>query len=144
MALSTSTRLGIAGAVLVLGGAGIYFDIERSQALDDRDQLKMQVAELKVQATEEAMPELPVSVAFHHALLGHSMVADFRSHASTDMAVVVDVTDGTTHGHRRFEISVGPRGLGTHIGPLEHMTFEPGDTLAMTHDGYKPAFAQVP
>jgi hypothetical protein len=132
----TPLKIAIAAGVLALGGIGIYLDLQRTHALNERDQLNARVA-------QESMPELPVSVSFHHALLGHSMVADFHSHALSDIAVVVDVMDAATHGHRRFEIGVGPGRDGTHMGPLERERFEPGDLLTLTHDGFKPVVAQV-
>jgi hypothetical protein len=138
-----SSKLAIGAAVLLLGGAAIYFNWQSSHAELARDQLAAQVTQLKAANVAEAMPELPVMVSFHHALLGHSMVADFHSHAPTDMAVVVDVMDAATRGHRQFEIGVGPGSGGVHMGPLERMRFEPGDVLTLTHDGYKPVVAEV-
>jgi hypothetical protein len=138
-----STKLAIGAAVLLLGGAAIYFNWQSSHAELARDQLAAQVAQLKAANIAEAMPELPVTITFHHALLGHSMVADLHSHASTDMAVVVDVMDAATRGHRQFEIGVGPGRDGTHIGPFERERFESGDVLTLTHDGYKSVVAQV-
>ena len=141
---AASTKLAIGAAVLLLGGAAIYFNWQSSHAELARDQLAAQVAQLKVANAAESMPELPMTVSFHHALLGHSMVADFHNHASTDMAVVVDVTDSATRSHRQFEIGVGPGRGGVHMGPLERMRFEPGDVLTLTHDGYKPVSVLVP
>ena len=102
----TSTKVAIAACTAILGAVGVYFDTKQRA---------------------EAMPPLPVTVSFHHALLAHSMVADFHSNAPTDMAVVVDVMDTATRNHRQFEIGVGPGRGGTHIGPLERVTFEPGE-----------------
>lgn len=130
MPQAISTKLAIAAGVLALGGIAIYFSIQNDQ--------------LKAASAAESMPVLPVTVSFHHALLGHSMVADFHSNALTDMGVVVDVMDAATRGHRRFEVGVGPGRGGTHIGPLERVMFEPGDVLTLTHDGYQPVSAQVP
>jgi hypothetical protein len=127
------TRIAIGALVLMLAGMGLTFYVQR-------DQLHGEIRELKADNAYLALPNLPVSVGFHRALLGHSMVADFRSGA--DMSVNVDVVDAASHGHRDYRVNVGP-GFGTHIGPLEHVAFEPGDVLTLTHDGFKPLVAQV-
>jgi hypothetical protein len=112
----------VAGMALLLGVAGIY---------------------LNVQSRAASMPELPVTVGFHHAALEKSLVADFSSHAASNMAVIVDVVDAASHAHRRFRVTVGP-GHPTAFGHFQGYGFEPGDTLTIAHVGYKPIAVQVP
>jgi hypothetical protein len=133
-------NIAIGAVVLVLASLGLTFYFQRDQSNAERDQLHAEVQTLKANNAYLTLPELPISVGFHHALVGHSMVADIRSHA--DMTVALDVVDVASHGHRNYRLNIGP-GLGTHVGPLEHVTFEPGDILTLTHDGYKPLIAQV-
>jgi hypothetical protein len=136
MTITSSQRIAIAAAVLVLGGTAAYFEVQHARALD-------QVAQLKATNTQLSMPELPVSVSFHRALLGgKSYVAEFGSHGSNDMAVAVEWVDAATHSRRTFRIDVGP-GRPTPRGHLEGFDFEPGDMLTLSHDGFKPVMAQV-
>lgn len=58
------------------------------------------------------------------------------------MTVVVEWMDGASHNHRNFRVDVAP-GRATPFGHLQGYDFEPGDTLTMTHDGFKPVTAQV-
>jgi hypothetical protein len=120
--MSHSQRLVLAGLVLLLGCIGIYFNLQSRAA---------------------SLPELPVSVGFRHALIGKSLVAEFTSHAPKNMAVIVDVVDAASHDHRSYRVNVGP-GRPTPFGHREGYSFEPGDTLTMMHDGFKPIVAQVP
>jgi hypothetical protein len=89
------------------------------------------------------MPELPVAVSFRQSVLGHGKVAVFSNRAPVDMAIVVGIVDAATHGQHAFRINVNA-GRVTQFGANEGYTFEPGDRMVMTHDGYKPLLASVP
>lgn len=97
--MTPSLKIAIAAGVLALGVVAVYLDVQlnRTQAdaaavAAERDQAKAAVSQLSTKvdqlqtATEqlsaanvrESMPELPVSVNFHRALLGgRSYVAEF-------------------------------------------------------------------
>jgi outer membrane murein-binding lipoprotein Lpp len=164
MSSTMSLKIALAAALLIFGGAAAYFEVQFNRVMDERDQLNTTVDQLKANidqlqasiqqlnaektvaeqdARHEAVPELPVSVSFRRAFLGRSMVAEFSSHATTDMAVVVEVVDAATHNRRSLHVEVGP-GRPTRLGRLQGLDLEPGDALTMTHDGYKPLSAQVP
>lgn len=78
----------------MLAGLGLTFCFQHDQSNAEREQLHAEVPTLKANNAYLALPELPISVGFHHALLGHSMVADIRSHA--DMTVALDVVDAAS------------------------------------------------
>jgi len=115
------------------------------QQLNKADQqLTAANASAEQEVRRESMPELPVSVYFHKALLGgKSYVAEFTSHGSGDMAVAVEWTDGATHNQRKFRVDVAPGRRPTPVGHLQGYDFEPGDMLTLSHDGFKPVSAQV-
>jgi hypothetical protein len=71
------------------------------------------------------------------------LVAEFKSRAPTDMAVIVDVVDAASHSHRSYRVTVGP-GRPTPLGHIQGYAFEPGDMLTVMHEGYKPVVARVP
>ena len=166
MSNGSTLKIAIAAGILVLGGIAAYLDVQLNRSQDkaaavtaERDQAAATVTQLnakvgELQATteqlsaanaRETMPELPVSVSFHKALLGgRSYVADFGSHGSADMRVAVDWVNSATHSHRSFHVDVAPGRRSPPLGHLQGFDFEPGDTLTMTHDGFKPVVAQVP
>lgn len=136
-------KLWIAAAVVLVGAALIYFDLRLNRAQTKVAELQAENVAQAQQARLDTLPELPVSVSFHRALLGgKSYVAEFSSRGPSAMAIAVEWVDAATHSHRTFRLDIGP-GRPTPRGHLEGFDFEPGDTLAMSHDGYKPAFAEV-
>jgi hypothetical protein len=141
---TTTMKMGLGAGVLLLGGVAIFLSLRLNQSQAKVEQLQTTTQQLAAETAREAMPELPVSVSFHKALLGgKSYVADFSTHGSGDMAVAVEWVDAATHSHRTFHVDVGP-GRPTPLGHLQRFDFEPGDTLTMSHDGFKPVVVQVP
>jgi outer membrane murein-binding lipoprotein Lpp len=161
---ASTLKILIAIIVVVAGCALVYLDVQLHHSLDnaagltaERDQLKAMVAQLNAQVDQlqaatqqlsaanarEATPELPVSVYFRRALLGgRSYVAEFSNRGTAAMAVAVDVVDSATHNHHTFQVDVAP-GRPTPYGHFQGCEFEPGDTLTLSHDGFKPVSAQV-
>lgn len=92
--MSTAHRVKIAACILALAGVGI--DLEHQCKTS-------QIA---------AMADLPVAIRFRHAFFGSSMVGKLGSHSPKDMAVVVDVVEAATHGHRSYLVRDGHNLLG--------------------------------
>jgi hypothetical protein len=136
-------KIWIAVAVVLVSGALAYYDVRLNREQTKVAQLQAENVAQAQQARLDAVPVLPVSVSFHRALLGgKSYVAEFSSLGQGDMAVAVEWVDAATHNRRVFRVDVGP-GRPTARGHLEGFDFEPGDSLTLSHDGFKSVAFQV-
>jgi|SRR5277367_2098203 len=127
--------ISIAIGVIVIGGA-----LSALSLIQSRAQLQAQNVQLQQQA---ALKDLPITVGFRKAILGHGEVAVLHNLSGSGLALKARIVDAATHQERDVTIDVDT-GRPTEFGHAQGYAFEPGDALTLSHDGYKSAYWIVP
>jgi hypothetical protein len=125
------------GAVIAIGAGGLI--VQRNQLEAQTSQLQVEKAQLQHVVQQEALRELPVTVGFRKAIFANGKVAEIRSISNVGMAIDATITDAASHQERHFTVNIDP-GRMAEFGRNQGYTFEPGDKLVLSHDGYKSMF----
>jgi len=141
--MAVSSKVVTAGfaALVAVGAVGII--IQQNQLQASNSHLAASNEHLREEVAAASMRELPMLMGFRSALLGHGKVVRIENVSGEDMAVQAHVVDAASHQTRDFTWNID-RGRSAEFGHVEGYTFEPGDQVTLSHDGYKAKTWTVP
>ena len=96
-----------------------------------------------IRAASDAPESVPVTVAFLHALLGPSLIAQMKNQSKQTLSVLVAVVNPTTGVRRTFAIVMQPHGY-KNIGHMEGWPFASGDRMLLRNASFTDIAVQVP
>jgi hypothetical protein len=136
--MDRSKLVGLGLAALIAIGAGGLI-VQRNQLEVQATQLQAEKVQLQHVVQQEALRELPVTVGFRKAIFANGKVAEIRSISNVGMAIDATITDAVSHQEHHFTLNIDP-GRIAEFGRNQGYTFEPGDKLVLSHEGFKTMY----
>jgi len=135
---TTQSQLGTIQAQLTSSEEKVAtLEASNNQAIRQATELKQETAAQAAILRAESKRDLPISVGFRRALLGKSLVVEFKNNSSEAIPFSAAVTDARSGYSKSGNVVIPPNGR-VELGQMQGWIFTSGQHPALANASYRP------